>query len=161
MTESPSPDLNELSRTELQSFLPFNVLEYADKMSMAHGLELRAPFVDHRLVDYVATMPVDVKMRRGQSKWALRQALRDDLPSDVLTRPKSGLNPPLGAWLENGAAPLVDECLNASAVRKRGLLRPEAVSALIREQRRGWRDRSLHIWALLVLELWFRQRVDN
>jgi asparagine synthase (glutamine-hydrolysing) len=159
--QAPTPDLNDVSSAELQSFLPFNVLEYADKMSMAHSLELRAPFVDHRLIDYVATMPVDMKMRKGQSKWALRQALRHDLPSDVLERPKTGLNPPLGAWLENGAAPLVDECLNPSAVRQRGLLKPEAVSALVRDQRRGWRDRSLHIWALLVLELWFRQRVDT
>jgi asparagine synthase (glutamine-hydrolysing) len=159
--ESPHPGLNEVSRAELQSFLPFNVLEYADKMSMAHSLELRAPFVDHKLVDYVGTMPAELKLRRGQSKWALRQALRQDLPTDVLRRPKRGLNPPLGAWLSDGAAPLVDDCLNPSAVRQRGLLRPEAVSALIREQKSGWRDRSLHIWALLVLELWFRQRVDT
>jgi asparagine synthase (glutamine-hydrolysing) len=158
---SPRLDLNDVSRTELQSFLPFNVLEYADKMSMAHSLELRAPFVDHKLIDYVATMPPDLKLRKGQTKWALRRALKQDLPTDVFQRRKKGLNPPLGSWLADGAAPLVDECLNPTAVRQRGVLRPEAVSALIRDQRRGWRDRSLHIWALLVLELWFRQRVDT
>jgi asparagine synthase (glutamine-hydrolysing) len=159
--ESPRPDLSDVSRTELQSFLPYNVLEYADKMSMAHSLELRAPFVDHRLIEYVATMPPELKLRRGKSKWALREALRSELPPDVLKRPKRGLNPPLGAWLSDGAAQLVDEYLNPAAVRDRGLLRPEAVSALIHEQQTGWRDWSLHIWALLVLELWFRQRVDT
>jgi asparagine synthase (glutamine-hydrolysing) len=153
-------DLNDVSRVELQSFLPYNVLEYGDKMSMAHSLELRAPFVDHHLVDYVGTLPIDVKFRNGTSKWALRQAFEQDLPPGVTRRRKRGLNPPLGAWLAGEAAPLVREFLSPDAVRRRGLLRPEAVASLLRDQRRGRRDRSLHIWALLVLELWFQRRVD-
>jgi len=154
-------DLNEISRVELDSFLPYNVLEYADKMSMAHGLELRAPFVDHHLVEYVSTMPADLKLRNGTAKWALREALGNDLPEAVLRRPKRGLNPPLGAWLAGPAAPLVSELLSKDRIRRRGLFRPEAVDQLVQEQRRGRRDRSLHIWALLVLELWFQRRVDT
>jgi asparagine synthase (glutamine-hydrolysing) len=158
---STEPDLNDISEAELQSFLPYNVLEYADKMSMAHGLELRAPFVDHTLVEYVATMPSDVKLRHGTAKWALRQALGSDLPSAVLKRAKRGLNPPLSAWLSDGAAPLVSEMLSREMVRKRGLFNPDAVAHLLAEQRSGRRDRSLHIWGLLVLEMWFRARVDT
>jgi asparagine synthase (glutamine-hydrolysing) len=154
-------DLNEISRAELESFLAYNVLEYADKMSMAHGLELRAPFVDHQLVDYVGSMPPELKLRGATTKWALRQALGPDLPPPVLQRAKRGLNPPLGAWLADGARPLVRELLSPEAVRERGLFEPAAVRALLRSQERGRRDRSLHIWALLVLELWFRRRVDH
>jgi asparagine synthase (glutamine-hydrolysing) len=157
---STEPDLNRISAVELQSFLPYNVLEYADKMSMAHSLELRAPFVDHTLVEYVATMPGHLKLRNGTTKWALRQALAPELPPAVLKRPKRGLNPPLGAWLSDGAAPLIRELLSPDAVRGRGLFRPDAVVRLMAEQESGRRDRSLHIWALLVLELWFRMRVD-
>jgi asparagine synthase (glutamine-hydrolysing) len=155
------PDLNDVSRVELQSFLPCNVLEYADRMSMAHGLELRAPFVDHQLVEYVGTLPAEVKLRGGQSKWCLRRAMEPDLPPPVLGRPKLGLNPPLGSWLQGGARPLVRELLDPAVVRQRGLLQPEAVKRMLDAQERGRRDFSLHIWALLVLELWFRQRVDT
>jgi asparagine synthase (glutamine-hydrolysing) len=157
---SESLDLNRISSVELQSFLPYNVLEYADKMSMAHGLELRAPFIDHMLVEYVASMPARLKLRRGVSKWVLRQALADVLPSAVLRRPKRGLNPPLGAWLKGPLAPVVRELLNREAVRRRGLFRPEAVERLLEEQARGRRDRALHVWALLILELWFQRRVE-
>ena len=153
-------DLNDLSRVELQSFLPHNVLAYADRMSMAHGLELRAPFVDHRLVDYVATMPVDTKLRRGVTKWALREAFKADLPPIAVSKRKRGLNPPLGAWLRD-AEPLVRELLDPVALRRRGILKPEAVAGLLDEQRRGRRDRALHIWGLMVLEMWFRMRVDE
>lgn len=153
-------DLNKISRVELQSFLPYNVLEYADKMSMAHGLELRAPFVDHLLVDYVASIPSDFKLRNGISKWVLQQALAHDLPPDVLRRPKRGLNPPLGAWLAGPLASTIRDLLNPEAIRRRGLFRPEAVARLLEEQKRGRRDRSLHIWSLLVLEEWYRRRVD-
>ncbi len=153
-------DLNEFSRIELESFLPCNVLEYADRMSMANGLELRAPFLDHRLVEYVATMPADLKLRGKVTKWALREALGPELPAHALKGAKRGLNPPLGAWLRNGAGKLIRDLLDPEVIRRRGLFRPEAVARLLDEQERGRRDRSLHIWALLVLELWFRQRVD-
>jgi asparagine synthase (glutamine-hydrolysing) len=154
-------DLNTVSQVELQSFLPYNVLEYADKMSMAHSLELRAPFVDRLLVDYVGTIPAGLKLHSGTSKWVLRQALGDLLPEHVLGGRKRGLNPPLAAWLAGDAKPLVRECLSPAAVRRRGVLRPQAVDGLIAEHESGRRDRSSHIWALLVLELWFQLRVDE
>ena len=161
LTGSEIRDLNELSRVELQSFLPYNVLEYADKMSMAHGLELRAPFVDRHLIDYVGTLPPEMKLRGRVSKWALRRAFEAELPPATLAKPKLGLNPPLGSWLAGAAEPLVRELLDPAVVRRRGLLRPEAVETLLAEQRSGRRDRSLHVWALVMLEMWFRLRVDS
>ena len=154
-------DLNDLSRVELQSFLPYNVLAYADRMSMAHGLELRAPFVDHELVDYVATLPPHLKLRRGVTKYALREAFRAELPRATLRKPKRGLNPPLGAWLATSAAPMVRELLAPAVVRRRGILRPDAVERLLAEQNSGRRDRALEVWALLVLETWYRVHVDG
>ncbi len=155
------PDLNELSRVELQSFLPYNVLAYSDRMSMASGLELRAPLVDRALVQYALTMPPELKLRRATTKWALRQAFARELPAHVLRAGKRGLNPPVAAWLAGPAAPLLAELLSPPAVRRRGLLAPEAVSNLLAEQKHGRRDRSLHVWSLMALELWFRMRVDT
>ncbi len=154
------PGLNGVSAVDLSSFLPYNVLHYADKMSMAHGLELRAPFVDHHLVEYVSTMPAALKLHNGTSKWALRQAMGGLLPEISLTKTKRGLNPPLTAWLA-GASDVVDDLLSDESVRARGLLRPEAVRALRHEYKAGIRDRALHVWALAVLELWFRRRIDT
>jgi asparagine synthase (glutamine-hydrolysing) len=159
--EETFADLNALSRVELRTFLPNNVLTYADRMSMAHSLELRAPFLDHELVEFVGTLPPSAKLRGGMSKWALREAMAPDLPAGAMNRPKRGLNPPLGAWLRDQAAPLVRELLGPEAVRRRGLLQPDAVARLITEQRRGFRDRSQHIWGLLVLELWCREVLEG
>jgi len=152
-------DLNAVSEVELQSFLPYNVLEYADKMSMAHGLEVRAPFVDHHLVDYVSALPADMKLRGRTSKWALRKAFAPELPQHVVRGTKRGLNPPLGEWLSRSGR-LLDDLLSKEAVAARGLFQWDAIRRLRGEHESGWRDRSLHLWALLVLEIWFRHRID-
>jgi asparagine synthase (glutamine-hydrolysing) len=155
---APRKDLvNRLSFVELQSFLPCNVLEYADKMSMAHGLEIRAPFTDHRLVEMVFALPGTEKLHRGTSKAALRRAVAGKVPSRALKKRKLGFNPPLGLWLRRDLSSLVDSYLDPEVVASRGLLRPEAVQALVSELRRGRRDVSLHVWALIVLEQWHRE----
>jgi asparagine synthase (glutamine-hydrolysing) len=155
---APTADLvNRLSFVELQSFLPCNVLEYGDKMSMAHGLEVRAPFTDHKLVEYVVGLPGSEKLHRGRSKAILRRALESRLPERPLSKRKVGFNPPMGLWLRRELSKLVDSHLSHDVVESRGLFRPEAVRALVDELRGGRRDVSLHIWSLIVLEQWQRE----
>jgi asparagine synthase (glutamine-hydrolysing) len=155
---APRGDLvNRLSHVELQSFLPCNVLEYGDRMSMAHGLEVRAPFTDHRLVEHVAALPGSAKLRRGRSKAILRDAAGSHLPARPLAKRKVGFNPPLGVWLNGELAPLVASHLSREAVEARGLFRPEAVARLVDSLRSGRRDVSLHVWSLIVLEQWQRE----
>jgi asparagine synthase (glutamine-hydrolysing) len=149
--------VNRLSFVELQSFLPCNVLEYGDKMSMAHGLEVRAPFTDHRLVEYVAGLPGSEKLHRGRSKAILRRALASRLPERPLIKRKIGFNPPMGLWLRHELRRLVDSHLCGEVVESRGLFRPEAVQALVQELRAGRRDVSLQVWSLIVLEQWQRE----
>ncbi len=158
LERAPRDDLvNRLSFVELQSFLPCNVLEYGDKMSMAHGLEVRAPFTDHRLVEHVYALPGSEKLNRGTTKAVLRRALAGRVPESALTKRKLGFNPPLGVWLRRDLAPLVDSHLSREVVEARGLFRPERVEALVSELRAGRRDVSLHVWALIVLEQWQRE----
>lgn len=155
---APRRDLvNRLSYVELQSFLPCNTLEYGDRMSMAHGLEVRAPFTDHLLVERVLRMPGARKLERGRTKALLREATASRLPQRPLAKPKVGFNPPMGIWLRRDLGGLVDDHLSPEQVRARGLFHPEAVESLVRESRAGRRDVSLQVWALVVLEQWFRE----
>jgi asparagine synthase (glutamine-hydrolysing) len=155
---APRDDLvNRVSSVELQSFLPCNVLEYGDRMSMAHGLEVRAPFTDHRLVEYVGGLPGTEKLRRGTSKAILRRALTGRVPQRPLAKRKLGFNPPVGVWLRGDLAPLLDSHLSREVVESRGLLDPGAVRALVDTLEGGRRDISLHVWALIVLEQWQRE----
>jgi asparagine synthase (glutamine-hydrolysing) len=153
--------LDQASYVDLQSFLPHNVLQYGDRMSMAHALELRLPFTDHRLVEFALRLPPNQKLRGRETKHLLRRAMRPLLPRETLQRSKLGLNPPLGRWLCGELAPLVDRYLSPAAVRRRGWFRPEAISRIRAEFDEGRRDYSLHLWSLLVLEEWARQYQDG
>jgi len=155
---APRDDLvNRLSFVELQSFLPCNVLEYGDRMSMAHGLEVRAPYTDHKLVEHVFSLPGGAKLERGKSKAILRSAAARRLPERALSKPKVGFNPPMGLWLNRELAPLVDSHLSREQVEGRGLFEPAAVERLVADLRGGRRDVSLHVWSLVVLEQWQRE----
>jgi asparagine synthase (glutamine-hydrolysing) len=155
---APRDDLvNRLSFVELQSFLPCNTLEYGDRMSMAHGLEVRCPFTDHRLVERVLALPGGAKLRGGRSKAMFRDAAAPHLPPRPLAKRKLGFNPPMGVWLRTGLGPLVDDHLSREQVEARGLFRHDEVARLVRELRSGRRDVSLHVWSLVVLEQWFRE----
>jgi asparagine synthase (glutamine-hydrolysing) len=124
---------------------------------MAHSLEVRAPYTDHRLVEYVYSLPGAQKLSRGRSKVALRAAASTRLPPRPLAKPKIGFNPPMGLWLNRELIPLVDSHLSREQVEARGLFRPEAVERLVTELRSGRRDVSLHVWSLIVLEQWLRE----
>jgi asparagine synthase (glutamine-hydrolysing) len=149
--------LDQVSYVDLHTFLPFNLLEYGDRMSMAHALEMRLPFTDHKLVEFSMRLPADLKLRGRRTKFLLREAARPLLPREILERPKLGLNPPLGMWLQRELAPLTEKYLSEEAVRRRGWFRAEAVGQLLQDFRSGQRDYSLHLWGLLVLEEWARQ----
>ncbi len=151
--------LDQVSYVDLHTFLPYNLLEYGDRMSMAHALELRLPFTDHRLVEFSMRVPAELKLRGRHTKFLLREAVRPLLPVAILERPKLGLNPPLGMWLQRELAPLMEQYLSEEAVRRRGWFKPEAVARLREDFRSGRRDYSLHLWALLVMEEWARQYV--
>lgn len=153
--------LDQASYVDLHSFLPYNLLEYGDRMSMAHALELRLPYTDHRVVEFALRLPPTEKLRGRTGKHVLREAMRPLLPAEILERPKLGLNPPLGIWLQRELAPLVNRYLSRKSVERRGWFEPAAVDRLVSEFHAGRRDYSLHIWALLVLEEWCRQYLDD
>ena len=137
---------------DLESFLPSNVLAYGDRMSMAHALEVRVPYCDHRVVEEFAALPLATKMPMGVPKGLFRWAMRRDLPLSVLTHRKVGFNPPISAWLTDGLAPVLEEYLGEAAVRARGIFSATAISAL----RANPGENGHVLWGLLVLEAWIR-----
>jgi asparagine synthase (glutamine-hydrolysing) len=146
--------LDAMQYTDLETFLPGNLLTYGDAMSMWHALELRLPLVDHRLIETVAQIPPSVRFARGK-KTLLRAVARRLLPRRLVDRPKRGFNPPTAQWLRGPLAERVRSQLTPERMRGLGISwRP--VQRLIAESESGWRDHGLKLWALLVLEAWAR-----
>jgi asparagine synthase (glutamine-hydrolysing) len=141
--------LDAVQQTDLQSFLPGNLLAYGDAMSMAHALELRLPLLDYRLVDAVGSIPAELRFAYGK-KTLLKLCAEKLLPSDMVHRKKRGFNPPMGVWLKHDLRPLLHSYVTAERMARLGI-DWASVRALLRE--RG-RDNSLKIWSLLVLSAW-------
>lgn len=146
---------------DLHGYLPENVLRYADRMSMAHSLEVRVPFTDHVLVEALAAVPATHHISRLASKRLLRRIMKGKLPEEVIRRKKLGLNPPMGTWLRDDTHGLIREWLDPEQIRRRGLLNPSEVQRLIGEHQNHYRDHGLRLWSLIVLEAWMRMYVDK
>jgi asparagine synthase (glutamine-hydrolysing) len=153
--------LSRLGYVDSASFLCCNCLEYADRMSMANSLEVRAPFTDYRLLEFALQVPDRMKVRRMTTKWITRQALRDVLPKEILEKKKMGFNPPLPQWINGELKPVIGQLLSPRAIARRGIFRPEAVEKLLRDHQEQRRDNGLKIWALLMIEVWQRMYADG
>lgn len=145
---------------DLHGFLPENVLRGSDRMSMAHGLELRVPLCDPRLVELAMQVPSRRRIGVLASKRILRRIAGKLLPREILQRKKLGFNAPLGAWLRRDLDRLVREWLAPEVVQRRGWFAPSAVAAFVEEHRDNRRDHGLRLWSLIVLEQWARIYVD-
>jgi asparagine synthase (glutamine-hydrolysing) len=153
--------LNQMLYVDAKAFMVSLNLNYNDKMSMAASVEVRVPFLDWELAEWVAwNVAPEFKLRNGTTKHILREAMRPLLPAEVLEQKKAGFGAPVDAWLAGDLCEMVDELLGESTIRRRGLFDPAAVEKLIAEQRRGKQDRSLQVWQLLTLELWSRAFLD-
>jgi len=153
--------LDRLLAADVATYLPFNQLAYGDRMTMSRSLELRVPFVDQRLAEVAAAIPLDWHLRRGITKGLLREAMAPFLPPEIVRRPKLGLNLPIPLWFRGELNGWMRSLLAPERLAERGLLRPEAVAGLIGEHESGRRDHSLILWALVVLELWHREVLER
>ncbi|MGE5503018.1 MAG: asparagine synthetase B family protein, partial [Actinomycetota bacterium] len=146
--------LDAMQQADLLSFLPGNLLAYGDAMSMAVALEVRLPLIDHRLLEAVGRLSPSLRFGQGK-KTLLKAAARRLLPTEIVDRPKLGFNPPMGVWLKGELKGLVAERITRDRMAAVGL-DWAPVARLLDEHRRGRRDHSLKVWALLVLEAWNR-----
>jgi len=148
-------------RIDLSTYLPDDLLVMADRMSMAHSLELRAPFCDHRVIEESLRIPSSMKIPGFRLKGLLKAAFADVLPHQVLSHRKQGFMIPLARWLRTDLRDMMEDLLAPERVRNRGLFVPEAVETLKQEHQRGIRTHSDRLWTLMIAELWMRQYLDS
>ncbi|MGA3103017.1 MAG: asparagine synthase (glutamine-hydrolyzing) [Terriglobales bacterium] len=157
--------LNQMLYLDTKIFMPTLNLTYNDKMSMASSVEVRVPFLDRELAEFVAwNVRPELKLKgkwRPVTKHIFREAMRDMLPDEVLRQPKAGFAAPVDYWLAHDLRPMVDDLLSEGQIRKRGLFRPEVVRRYVDEQRRGVQDWSMQIWQFLTLEIWMQLFLDG
>jgi asparagine synthase (glutamine-hydrolysing) len=149
------------SMADLETYLPCDLMTKVDVASMAHGLECRQPFLDHRVVEFAAGLPIRSKMPLLTGKRVLRHAFRDMLPRSIRRRAKMGFGVPLDHWFRDELRELVNDTLLDSRAKDRGYFQGDQVERLIREHQTGQFDHAYRLWALLVLELWHREWVDR
>jgi len=149
-----------MMRHDQHFYLPDCLMVKTDVASMAHGLEVRCPLLDHTLVEFAATIPSAMKHSIGEGKRIFKDTVRGLLPPAVLAKRKTGFGVPLARWLREDLSDLVRGTLLDRRATERGLFVPAFVSRLIEDHRAGRRDWSARIWALLFLELWFREFID-
>ena len=143
-----------------ESFLPGDLLPKVDRMSMAHSLEVRVPFLDNEVADFVLPLPGRLKATLMRDKILLRRAVAGVIPQTTATRRKQAFATPIGPWLRTELRPAADDLLAPESVRRRGLFEPDVVTGMLSEHVDGRWDHGTALWTLMVLENWQR-RLDG
>jgi asparagine synthase (glutamine-hydrolysing) len=131
-----------------------------DQMSMAASIESRVPFLDHKLVEFAARLPVRMKLRGLTTKYILRQAMRNRLPQEILTRRKMGFPVPVGVWLRGAFRHLVDDYVLSPRTRARNIFNADYVQNLVARHMSG-ENHDERLWALINFEIWQRRFIDG
>jgi asparagine synthase (glutamine-hydrolysing) len=152
--------LSQLLYVDLKTWLANDMLVKVDRMSMANGLEIRCPLLDHRLIEFAATVPSELKYRGRTSKYLLKRHLEGRVPSSVIHRPKQGFEIPLARWLRRDLRDLANDVLLSERALGRGHIRPARLRQIWERHQRGIRDHSAQIWAVLMFEMWARTFLD-
>jgi asparagine synthase (glutamine-hydrolysing) len=148
-------------RIDLATYLPDDLLAMADRMSMAHSLELRAPFCDHQLIETSLALSPSLKLPGLRMKGLLKRAFSDVLPPEILSRRKQGFMIPLSRWLRTDLRGTMEDLLSSERIRARGLFVPTCVERLKGEHLAATRNHGDRLWTLMVAELWMREYLDQ
>jgi asparagine synthase (glutamine-hydrolysing) len=151
--------LNRALYCDLQLLLPDQVLAFVDRLSMAHSVEVRPPFLDHRLVEFAARLPGSMKIHHGRSKHILKEAVRGLLPDDLINRPKEGFVLPLDLWLSKEMRPFVEDTLAPPRLKLHGLLREDSVLQLLRDHFSRTANNGPRIWNLVMFQSWWERYI--
>lgn len=149
--------LRRMLFADCHAWLADNLLERGDRMSMAASLELRPPFLDHQLVELAFSLPSNVKVRHGRTKWVIKEAARGLLPDGIIDRPKAGFRVPIARWMRGSMGDLAGERLLDRSSFVTTVFDRAAVEGLLASHRTGMRNEDIRIWTLLSLEVWYDQ----
>lgn len=146
--------LNRPLYCDVKTYLPEDVLCVTDRMSMQHGLEVRVPFLDHKFLEFCATIPADMKLRFMQKKYLMKKAVRSLLPRDVISHRKQGFVGPMTSWLKNDLRSFVLETLSEENLRKHNLLNRNTVRTILDEHFSGLEIHDTLIWSMVIFQTW-------
>jgi asparagine synthase (glutamine-hydrolysing) len=149
--------LNRYMMADQQTYLPDNILYKVDRMSMAHSIEVRPPFLDHRIVEFAASLPENMKIRGRQQKFLLKHLMKNKLPDSILNRSKKGFDIPTHEWFRGFLRPLLMQTVTPDAVSRSGIFTPDATAALIRDHMDRRINAGYHLWGLVTLFLWLKR----
>lgn len=141
-------------------YLPDDLLMKVDRMSMAHGLEVRVPLIDYRIVEFAATLPPDLKLRRFTTKYLFKTLMAKYLPKHIIQKRKQGFVPPLREWFRGELGAFARDVLLDRTARARGFFVPGQVDAMLSDHQAGRRSFHYQIWVLLTFEMWCRRYLD-
>ena len=150
-------NLNRCLAFDQRYYLADDLLQKVDRMSMAHSLEVRPPYLDHHIVEFAASLPDRFKVSGTCHKLILKRLMRSKLPKSILRRSKQGLDIPTHDWLRGPLRPYLEETLSPAAVRQNGLFRPETIERLKSDHMERRANLGFHLWGLMILFLWIKR----
>ena len=154
---APTADPLSLAQyLDLKTYLPGDILTKVDRASMAHSIEVRVPLLDHKLVEWISGLPVDLKRRGGEGKYLLKKGMESYLPRDILYRPKKGFAVPLAAWFRGPLRGRLQQALASDRLYATGVFDRRRLHRLFEQHDRGHRDWSTQLWAVLMFEAFLR-----
>jgi asparagine synthase (glutamine-hydrolysing) len=146
--------ITKVQYLDLKLYLQESILVKVDRASMACSLEVRAPFLDHELVEFVMGLPSKLKLKGSTSKYILKNAMKNRLPDDIIKRPKKGFGVPIAKWVKGPLKELFQDLLSSERIKRGGFLNSEYVARLLQDHLLSKRDNRKQLWTLLVWELW-------
>lgn len=152
--------IDRLLALDVETYLPSDLLVKMDIASMANSLEVRSPFLDHKVMEFAARLPAQYKLRGRQSKYLLRRLGRRLIPPGALNRRKMGFGVPLARWFRNELQPMLHDVVLSDRALQRGYFNPDYLRGLVQDHTNSKTDHSFQLWALLWLELWHREFYD-
>jgi asparagine synthase (glutamine-hydrolysing) len=155
-----SDPVDTAAAVDVQSYLPYDLLVKMDIATMANSLEARSPFLDHKVMEFCASLPASYKLRGTTLKYLLKRAGRKLLPPEIIHRRKMGFGVPIGKWMRGAWRPWVEDVLLSPQALKRGYFEPEALRQFVEAHPGGHQQQSFALWSLLCLELWHREFLD-
>lgn len=156
------PDsLNRALYCDLNIYLPEDILAVTDRMSMQHSLEVRVPFLDHKFLEFCATIPPEMKLKWLQKKHLLKNAVKNYLPKEVISHRKQGFVGPMTRWLKNDLKSFVLDTLSESNLRKHNLLNPTTVRKVLEQHFSGREIHDTLIWSMIVFQTWYSVYIDR
>jgi asparagine synthase (glutamine-hydrolysing) len=153
--------LTQMCLNDTLVFLPEHNLTYSDKASMAASIESRPPLIDHRIVEFMFSVPPRERIHRVTQKHLLKKVAAKYLPDNIIKRPKAPFASPLRSWVRGPLSTMIADLLSEQSLRARGLYDPAYVSGLITRDKQGLEDNAYQIWTLLTNEVWFRTFFQN